>query len=166
MVPYKKIDIIVEAFTKMTDKTLVVIGEGPDFDKIKAKAGPNVTLLGYQIFDILKDHMQRAKAFVFAAEEDFGIVPVEAQACGTPVIAYGKGGALETITENVSGLFFHEQTTESLIDAVKRFEKNNYNFDPLLIRKNSERFSIKRFKKEFKDFVEKAVNSHYDNVNN
>lgn len=166
MVPYKKIDIIVEAFTKMTDKTLVVIGEGPDFDKIKAKAGPNVTLLGYQTFDILKDHMQRAKAFVFAAEEDFGIVPVEAQACGTPVIAYGKGGALETITENVSGLFFHEQTTDSLIDAVKRFENNNYNFDPLLIRQNSERFSVKRFKKEFKDFVEKAVNSHYDNVNN
>lgn len=97
MVPYKKMDLIVEAFTAMHDKKLVVIGTGPDFDKIKEKAGPNVQLLGFQPFEILQKHLQRAKAFVFAAEEDFGIAPVEAQACGTPVIAYGKGGALETI---------------------------------------------------------------------
>lgn len=166
MVPYKKIDIIVEAFTKMTDKTLVVIGEGPDFDKIKANAGPNVTLLGYQIFDILKDHMQRAKAFVFAAVEDFGIVTVEAQACGTPVIAYGKGGSLETVIENETGIFFHRQHPDDIINAVKRFESGNVAFDPAIVHNNAKRFAEERFRKEFKDFVEKAVDCHYDNVNN
>ena len=164
MVPYKKIDIIVEAFTKMTDKTLVVIGEGPDFDKIKAKAGPNVTLLGYQIFDILKDHMQRAKAFVFAAVEDFGIVTVEAQSCGTPVIAYGKGGSLETVIENETGIFFYRQHPDDIIKAVKRFESGIVAFDPAIVHNNAKRFAEERFKKEFKDFVEKAVNSHYANV--
>jgi glycosyltransferase involved in cell wall biosynthesis len=129
-----------------------VIGEGPDFAKIKAKAGSNVTLLGYQPFSVLKDHMQRAKAFVFAAEEDFGIVPVEAQACGTPVIAFGKGGALETVLENQTGVFFKSQTIEALQDAVKRFEKMS--FDPLIIRKNAERFSVERFRLEFKNFVD------------
>ncbi|WP_028988633.1 glycosyltransferase family 4 protein [Thermithiobacillus tepidarius DSM 3134] len=97
MVPYKRMDVIVEAFATMPDKRLVVIGDGPEFEKVKAKAGPNVELLGYQGSEVLRDYMQRAKAFVFAAEEDFGIMPVEAQACGTPVIAFGKGGALETI---------------------------------------------------------------------
>ena len=100
MVPYKKIDLIIESFNQMPNKKLVVIGDGPDFEKIKAKAGSNIQILGYQPFEILKDYMQRAKAFVFAAEEDFGITPVEAQACGTPVIAFGKGGALETVISN------------------------------------------------------------------
>jgi len=81
----------------MPDKNLVVIGDGPDFEKIKVSAGPNVSLLGYQSFDVLSEHMKSSKAFIFAAEEDFGITPLEAQASGTPVIAYGKGGALETI---------------------------------------------------------------------
>lgn len=97
MVPYKKMDLIVEAFTQMPDKKLVVIGDGPDFEKIKKKAGTNVTLLGFAPDNVMRDYMQHAKAFVFAAEEDFGITPVEAQACGTPVIAYGKGGSLETV---------------------------------------------------------------------
>ena len=83
MVPYKRINLIVESFAAMPDKKLIVIGDGPDFDKIKALATQNITLLGYQSFDVLKEHMQKAKAFIFAAEEDFGIVPVEAQACGT-----------------------------------------------------------------------------------
>ncbi|MGE4530468.1 MAG: glycosyltransferase family 4 protein, partial [Acidithiobacillus sp.] len=97
MVPYKKMDLIVDAFSNMPDKRLVVIGDGPDMKKIRSKAGANIQFLGYQPFDVLRDYMQRAKAFVFAAEEDFGITPVEAQACGTPVIAYGRGGALETV---------------------------------------------------------------------
>ena len=97
MVPYKKIRLIVEAFSRMPDKTLVVIGEGPEFERVRAAATPNVRILGYQSFDVLRDHMQRARAFIFAAEEDFGITPVEAQACGTPVIAFAKGGALETV---------------------------------------------------------------------
>ncbi len=101
--------------------------------------------------------MQRGKAFIFAAEEDFGILPVEAQACGTPVIAYGKGGALETVIENKTGIFFKEQTVESLIEAVKVFEKDEDRFDCNEIRKNAERFCKERFKREFREFVEKAM---------
>ena len=154
MVPYKKIDLIVEAFSKMPDKKLIVIGTGPDFEKIKSKATPNIELLGYQPFNVLKEYMQKAKAFVFAAEEDFGIIPVEAQACGTPVIAYGKGGVTETVIENKTGLFFKEQTVDNLIKAIKEFEKKEDKFDFYEIRKNSERFSKQRFQKEIKDFVE------------
>ncbi len=161
MVPYKKIDLIVEAFSKMPDKRLVVIGDGPNFEKIKKKAGKNVELLGYQPFEVLKDYMQRSKAFIFAAEEDFGIVPVEAQACGTPVIAYGKGGVLETVVGGKTGIFFKEQTVESLVEAVKNFEQREDVFDPLQIRKNAERFSKERFKREFKEFVDKQVEEFF-----
>lgn len=153
MVPYKRIDLIVEAFSGMPERELIVIGEGPEFEKVKSKAGPNVKLLGYQPFSVLKDHMQRAKAFVFAAEEDFGIAPVEAQACGTPVVAYGKGGALETVTER-TGLFFADQTVQSLQEAVRRFEKQT--FDPAEIRKNAERFSAARFREEFSALANSA----------
>lgn len=92
MVPYKRIDLIVEAFSHMPDKKLIVIGDGPEMKKIKSRATKNIEILGYQSDQIMQDYMQKAKAFVFAAEEDFGITPVEAQACGTPVIAFGKGG--------------------------------------------------------------------------
>jgi glycosyltransferase involved in cell wall biosynthesis len=153
MVPYKRIDLIVDAFTQMPDRRLIVIGEGPEFAKIKSRAGSNVTLLGYQPAEVLRSHMQKARAFVFAAEEDFGIVPVEAQACGTPVIAYGRGGVTETVIDGVSGLFFAEQTPESLIDAVERFE-SDYEWDPAAIRKSAERFSIGRFRAHFASFIE------------
>jgi glycosyltransferase involved in cell wall biosynthesis len=128
LVPYKRIDLIVEAFAKMPDKKLIVIGDGPEMKKLRAIATPNITLLGYQKFDVLKAHMQNAKAFLFAAEEDFGITPVEAQACGTPVIAYGKGGALETVIQSedkgkATGIWFTEQTPYSIVDAVNRFEE-------------------------------------------
>ena len=163
MVPYKKIDLIVEAFSKMPDKKLVVIGDGPQFDKVKSKAKnfENIVLLGYQPFEVLKEKMQKAKAFVFAAEEDFGIVPVEAQACGTPVIAYGKGGALETVInydkENPTGIFFKEQTADSIVNAVKIFEKNITLFKPENCRKNAERFSEARFRNEFKQFMDNKI---------
>ncbi|HDY8392262.1 TPA: glycosyltransferase, partial [Klebsiella pneumoniae] len=97
LVPYKKMDLIVEAFSQMPDKKLVVIGDGSEMSKIKQKATKNIEILGYQPDATMTDYMKKAKAFVFAAEEDFGITPVEAQACGTPVIAFGKGGVLETI---------------------------------------------------------------------
>ncbi|WP_394186714.1 glycosyltransferase family 4 protein [Metabacillus halosaccharovorans] len=162
MVPYKKMDLIVEAFTSMPEKKLIVIGNGPDFAKIKEKAGSNVTLLGYQPFEVLKEHMQRAKAFVFAAEEDFGITPVEAQACGTPVIAFGKGGALETVrelgTDKPTGVFFEEQTLSSLKSAVENFEENVEAFSPEYSSENAKKFSNERFRKELSEFINNYVN--------
>ena len=165
MVPYKKIDLIIEAFSKMSDKQLVVIGDGPDFAKCqeKAKNAANIKLLGYQKFEVLREHMQKAKAFVFAAEEDFGIVPVEAQACGTPVIAYGRGGALETVRgldkEKSTGLFFEEQNIESLIRAVESFEQNYTVFKPEYCRENAEKFGIEVFCNKFKSFIENKINN-------
>jgi len=162
MVPYKRIDMIVEAFTAMPERKLIVIGDGPDFEKIHAKAGTNVTLLGYQSFDVLKDHMQRSRAFIFAAEEDFGIAPLEAQACGTPIIAYRKGGAVETIrglgTPKPTGVFFEEQTMNGLLNAVHTFEENADAISAADCRANALRFSVDRFRREFKELVESEWN--------
>lgn len=153
IVPYKRIDLIVKAFTAMPDKELVVIGDGPQLNKVKQAAGPNVKLLGYQDFSVLSDYMQRAKAFVFAAEEDFGITPVEAQACGTPVIAFAKGGALETVKDGETGILYDEQSEEAICKAVDRFERE-YIPDPDLIRKHAESFSVEVFHERFGAFVE------------
>ena len=163
LVPYKRMDLIVEAFSQMPDKKLVLIGDGPDMEKIRVKAGSNVTIMGYQPFNVLKDHMQRAKAFVFAAEEDFGIAPVEAQACGTPVIAFGKGGALETVRglgvvdNNPTGIFFAEQTPAAIIAAVSAFEQQASAFNPETIRQHAEGFSVAHFKANYIRFVENAL---------
>jgi glycosyltransferase involved in cell wall biosynthesis len=160
LVPYKRIDLIVEAFSRTPSRRLVVIGDGPERDKIRALAGPNVTLLGYQPFDVLHDHLQRARAFVFAAEEDFGISPVEAQACGTPVIAYGKGGVCESVRatgDAPTGLFYGAQTSDALLDALARFEALPAGtFDPLACRMNAERFSGERFRSAFSRLVFEA----------
>jgi glycosyltransferase involved in cell wall biosynthesis len=153
MVPYKKIDLIVETFSK-TDKKLIVIGTGPDMEKIKAKAGKNIELMGYQSDEVMIKMMQKAKAFVFAAEEDFGITPVEAQACGTPVICLGKGGTKETVIDMKTGVHFMEQSVEALFEAIDKFEKNSDSFEPQKIRENALRFSKERFEKEIKEFVE------------
>lgn len=161
LVPYKKMDLIVEAFSSMPDKRLIVIGDGIDFEKIKAKAGKNVEMLGYQPFSVLKDTMQRAKAFVFAAEEDFGITPVEAQACGTPVIAFGKGGVLEIVRSTgpePTGIFFDEQKIASVCAAIEEFERRQDEFQPDACRKNAERFSVTRFNSEFSNYVDKKWN--------
>ncbi|MBW8242648.1 glycosyltransferase family 4 protein [Muricauda oceani] len=168
LVPYKKIDLIVEAFSTMPDKRLIVIGDGPEMKKIQAKSGENITLLGYQPFEVLKDHMQRARAFIFAAEEDFGIIPIEAQACGTPVIAYGKGGSLETVRgkfineslENgLTGLYFKEQTVSSLKESIDHFEKYEDIFKPSEIRQFSLKFDrnifVEEVSKTFKEIFEK-----------
>ncbi len=155
LVPYKKVDLIVEAFSHMPDKKLIVIGDGPDLKKVRTKAGPNIEVLGYQPFAVLKDYMQRARAFVFVAEEDFGIAPVEAQACGTPVIAYGKGGVTETVIAEETGLFFPEQSVDCLIGAVYAFESGKFHLDPGRIRKNAERFSAERFRHEFAELVQR-----------
>ena len=154
IVPYKKIDLIVDTFTKLGNKNLIVVGDGPDLEKIKSAAGSNVSFLGFLPKESLIDYLQRAKAFIFAAEEDFGIVPVEAQACGTPVIAFGKGGTLETVIDGQTGIFFNDQTTDSLIEAINRFEEMQDSFNPQVLRKNAERFSKERFQKEIQEFVE------------
>ncbi len=160
MVPYKRIDLIVRAFARMPDKRLIVIGDGTEMEKVRAAAGPNVTLLGFQPFAVLKDHLQRARAFVFAAEEDFGIIPVEAQACGTPVIAYGRGGSLETVVNEKTGIFFSEQTESSIIAAVNRFEHLEETFSPSQIRHHAEAFSEQAFQKAFRTAVEEAYKQH------
>ena len=164
MVPYKKIDLIVEAFSQ-TDKKLLVIGDGPDMAKIKSKAGKNVELLGFADDETMADLMGRAKAFVFAAEEDFGITPVEAQACGTPVICFGRGGARETVRDGESGLYFMEQNTKELLAAVAKFEQNYDKFEPTKIRENSLKFSRARFEAEIKSYVEKKYEEFKDGLN-
>jgi glycosyltransferase involved in cell wall biosynthesis len=158
MVPYKLTGTIVEAFGMMPERTLVVIGDGPEMAKVRKLAGPNVTLLGYQPHAVLRDYLRRARALVFAAEEDFGLVPVEAQACGTPVIAYGRGGARETVVTDGpgrTGVFFPEQTARSIVEAVRAFEQIEGAFDRGAIRRNAERFAAERFRKEFAALVER-----------
>ncbi|MDR3666843.1 MAG: glycosyltransferase family 4 protein [Ignavibacteriaceae bacterium] len=153
MVSYKRIDIIVDAFTSMPDKKLVVIGDGSEMKKIKAKAGKNVEILGYQEFAVLKSYMQKAKAFIFAAEEDFGIIVVEAMACGTPVIALNIGGASETVNDHKVGVLFSHQTPESVKEAVLKFEAVQDKFDPAYIRNHSLKFGRDIFEDKIKQFI-------------
>ncbi|MGV3660586.1 MAG: glycosyltransferase family 4 protein [Prosthecobacter sp.] len=152
LVPYKRIDLVIEAFNAMPEKKLVVIGDGPELPKLQKLAGPNVQVMGWQANEVMRDHLQRAKGFVFGGEEDFGIILLEAQACGTPVIAYGRGGALETVVENETGLFFDEQSVESLRNAVTEFESRSWNAH--VCRKHSEQFSARHFRESFQHFVE------------
>ena len=151
LVPYKRVDVIVEAFRLMPSRKLVVIGDGPQLSRLKKRATANIELLGYQDGATLQAHMASARAFVFAADEDFGIMPVEAQACGTPVIALGRGGAKETVIAGQTGCFFESQTPEAIVSAVEQFESES--FDPYRIRVNAERFSIPRFRREIEDLV-------------
>lgn len=160
-VPYKRMDMIVEAFTTM-GKPLVVIGEGPDFEKVRRLTGPSVTLLGYQPDEVVADYLQRARAFMFAAEEDFGIVPVEAQAAGCPVIAHGKGGVLESVrgwpAPEPTGVFFNPRTSGAVEEAVGIFEAHEDEFTPEACRRNAERFGKERFQKEFRATIEALWN--------
>lgn len=164
MVPYKQIQMIVEAFARMPDRKLVVIGTGPLFKQIRACATPNVCVLGYQPFPVLLEHMQKARCFIFASEEDFGIVPLEAQACGTPVLAYGKGGARETVIDGVTGLFFTTQTPEAICECVVRFEGRESNFDPKFIRSHAMRFSTEVFRQKFRAYVDARWAEHQQNM--
>lgn len=163
LVPYKKIDMIVEAFAQMPDKKLLVIGDGPEMANVKMKAAKNIEILGQQSDALLRDAYAKAKAFVFAAEEDFGIVVVEAQAAGTPVIAFGKGAALETVIEGKTGLFFPDQTVESLAVAIEDFERRQELFDPRTIKEHAETFSEERFKREFHAFVKEKIEEFNEN---
>ncbi|KXU91121.1 glycosyl transferase [Paraburkholderia monticola] len=161
MVPHKRIDLIVETFNATPQRKLIVIGDGPQMASVRAKAGPNVTILGYQPFGVLKDYLARARAFVLAADEDFGIVPLEAQACGTPVIAFGKGGALETVVPvgdpHPTGVFFARQTVASMLDAIDRFERLSAYITPAACRANAERFSVLVFRRAFMAEVTRTI---------
>ncbi len=160
LVPYKKMDLIAESFAHMPDKKLIIIGDGPDMQKVKSKAtAKNIDILGYQTATAIVDYMQRAKALIFAAEEDFGIVPVEAQACGTPVIAYGKGGSLETVRHLETGLFFPEQSVKAIVDAVTEFEAKQDLFTVENCVNNAKNFSPERFRENIKNFIEEKCNT-------
>ena len=171
LVHYKAVEILVEAFNLMPDKRLVVIGDGPMFNRLQAMAGPNVELLGYQSREVVIDHLQRARAFVFAAHEDFGIVAVEAQACGTPVIAYGQGGALDSVIPftgpdatdagySPTGLFFDQQTAASVVAAVERFEALPDGISAQACAANAARFAPEHFRREFMAIVEQTIENN------
>jgi glycosyltransferase involved in cell wall biosynthesis len=155
LVPYKRIDLVIQAFNELK-LPLLIIGEGPAKKRLKSIAKKNITFLGYQPAEKLECYLNKARAFVFSAEEDFGIVNVEAQAAGIPVIAYGRGGALETVIKDKTGLFFYKQDVQNIIDAVKEFLSKEDSFDPQLIRQNAERFPRSRFEIEFKTFVDQT----------
>ncbi|MFO1074198.1 MAG: glycosyltransferase family 4 protein [Geminicoccaceae bacterium] len=152
LVPYKRIDLIVEAFAQLPAHRLVVIGDGPEGERLRRRAPPNVELAGYLPAERARDLLERARAFVFAAEEDFGIAMVEAQACGAPVIAYGKGGAAEIVRDldepAPTGVLFHQQTPEALVAAIQHFEAHHLRVTASACRDNAERFASPRFRAE------------------
>jgi glycosyltransferase involved in cell wall biosynthesis len=159
LVNYKRIELIVHAFNQL-GRSLVVIGEGPELAYLRRLAKPNVQLLGWQPDDVVADHMARAIAFVYAAHEDFGIAPVEAQACGTPVVAYGQGGTLETVRDvrqDVTlgtGILFPHQTEQDLIDAILQFEQYRHKLKPEILRSHALSFSSTIFQQKYLSFVE------------
>jgi glycosyltransferase involved in cell wall biosynthesis len=164
-VPFKRLDLVAEAFASMPDRKLVMVGDGPEMAKIRSKAGPNVEFVGYQPAAVVRQYLANAKAFIFPSEEDFGIVPVEAQACGTPVLAFGRGGALETVRPPggvlpPTGMFFQEQSASAICAAVRDFEAASSAFDPVAICHHAQAFSIESFKTEFSTQVNDALDCY------
>jgi glycosyltransferase involved in cell wall biosynthesis len=155
--PYKRLDLAIEACRKLGRK-LVVIGSGQDEKKLRNLADGNIQFLGWQPDEVLRDHLRRCQALLFPGEEDFGIVPVEAQACGTPVIAYGRGGATETVIPwpmaNATGLWFEEQSVDCLASALEQFEKQRGDFNVQRLRAHALRFRLERFEEELFGFVQ------------
>jgi len=152
LVPYKRIDLAVDAFNKL-GKKLVIIGGGSELEALKARAKPNIAFLGRQPSFVLKYHYERCRAFLMPGMEDFGITPLEAQAAGSPVIAYGRGGAIESVVDGKTGRFFQEQNPLSLADAVTRFESEEHLFSATASRTQAERFSPERFRNKLKSFL-------------
>jgi len=150
--PYKRIDLAVEAFNRL-GLHLVIIGEGEQRKELEKIANDNIEFLGFKPDEVVREYYENCRAFIFPGEEDFGITPVEAMACGKPVVAYRRGGCLETIVEGVTGEFFNEPTADSLIEAVDRMIKNEKNYSIEKIRKHAEQFSKERFKEEILKIV-------------
>lgn len=155
LVPYKRVDLIVRAFSKL-GLPLIVAGDGPQAARLQKQAAGNITFRSDQSDAQIAALMGAAKAFVYAAEEDFGIAPVEAQAASCPVIAYGHGGLLETVVEGKTGLFFDKQTDEALIEAVRRFENKDSGFEIRDLRAQAEKFNAARFREDFSNYIDKA----------
>ena len=155
LVSYKKTKLIVEAFNKMPNRKLVVIGSGEELQDIKSLAKENISVMGYQEDEVLVNYMQRAKAFIYAAIEDFGIIPIEAMACGTPVIALNKGGTAETVLNGLTGVHFENQSVDDIIEAINKFEKMSFNYNS--IRDYSKKFS--NFKVDFKSCVNEVLSN-------
>jgi len=154
-VPYKRMDLLLEAFALSPRRRLVLAGGGPDWERCRRLAPPNVEFAGYLPREALRAHLRSARAFLFAAEEDFGIAPVEAMACGTPVVAYGRGGVLDSVLPGTTGLFFAEQTAASLVAALDRFE--TLRFDPAAVRARALSFSAEQFRARFSSFAQRAM---------
>jgi glycosyltransferase involved in cell wall biosynthesis len=163
-VPYKRVDLAVEAFSR-TGKSLLIVGDGHGMGNLKKGAGKNIEFLGWQGDEKIREYYQGCRALIFPGKEDFGITPVEAQACGKPVIAYGEGGALETIRpfpgERPTGVFFEQPTAESLIGAVHLFERNRDRFDPQAIRNHALLFDHKTFREKIRSFVEEKYRAYH-----
>lgn len=162
LVPYKRIDLAVEAFNEL-GLPLVVIGGGSQLEYLKSIAKDNVKIMGRQPDEVIKDHYANCRAFIFPGEEDFGITPLEAQASGRPVIAFGKGGALETVVSERTGLFFEDQKTDELVKAVKQFEKMNWDKED--IRKHALTFDEEIFKSKIKNYVDEKHLEHKNKMN-
>jgi glycosyltransferase involved in cell wall biosynthesis len=156
LVPYKRVDLLVEAFSQIPKCDLMIIGAGPELAKLRRNAPPNVHLKGYLPNSAVREHLARAKAFVHAGEEDFGISMVEAQACGTPVLAFVRGGASEIVVDGETGLLFHKQTPEAIVSAISEFE-SDLRFEPARIRRNAMRFDVGRFRDGFRAMVNDKV---------
>jgi glycosyltransferase involved in cell wall biosynthesis len=157
LVPYKKVDVIIEAFNH-SQRKLVIVGDGPQRARLQALAKNNITFAGRVSEEQLIGLYQRCRALIFMAKEDFGMVPLEANAAGRPVIAYGAGGALETVAEGTSGVFFSEQTVESLADAIDRFE--GMSFDSQSLRDHAAQFDVSNFQKLMRSFICEKVMEH------
>ena len=163
-VPFKRLDLVAEAFKAMPDKKLYLLGDGPEMEKIRSKAGPNTVFTGFLPPAEMNRYLSKAKAFIFPSEEDFGIVPVEAQACGTPVIAFGKGGALETVigldeatNAGPTGLFFHSQDAQAIRQAVLQFEAHADRFHAQAIHEHAQSFAIDQFKQHLQREIDAAL---------
>jgi glycosyltransferase involved in cell wall biosynthesis len=155
--PYKKVDIAIQAFNRL-GKPLLIVGDGQELKKLKKIARGNIEFLGWQKDEKVREYYRRCKAFLFPGEEDFGIAPVEAQACGKPVIAYGRGGVLESVIPfpqaEATGIFFHEPTVSSLLNAIDRFERNIDQFNSHRIRQHALQFHEDHFREKIKTFIE------------
>ncbi|MDM8526779.1 glycosyltransferase [Anaerolineales bacterium HSG24] len=156
LIPYKRIDLAVQACSRL-GKRLIVVGDGRDRATLEAMAGPTIQFTGRLPIGEVVRLMATCRAFFFPGFEDFGIAPVEAQAAGRPVIAFAKGGALDTVIEGLTGLFFYEQTIKALMAAIEQFE--TIQFDSAIIRTNAERFSETRFRREIISFIEETLAS-------